>query len=418
MKPKRKPRKRQPKTAAAVYPNAGVEAWYKKCLQAAVCQMAKSMLYHTRASWKSADPEIGFAQDSAPLLAAGIMFRLPDNRVLLCRRTDGVGPWAFPGGGVELNETPEAAARREVAEEIGWSGVQRAIPYDVQPFGAFDFHTFAIDVSEPFDPRLNEEHDGFVWVTPAGALTHLSLHPGVRATLSGNDIAQDAANPSLILRKALTKWGNLWVRKFNRLSHETAAKFADKNFKATQASMDAAFKQAGFTIPFKPTRASMTAYRAVIAENVGLIKSIPQKFLSEVQGAVWDSVRAGGDLASLSDTIEAKYGITARRAAGIARDQNNKAKAVIENVRRQEAGVLAAIWQHSHAGKEPRPTHVAMHGQKYDLAKGMWDSAERKWIWPGQLINCRCVSKSIIPGLENLPEFKADYPEPDPTATP
>lgn len=69
----------------------------------------------------------------------------------------------------------------------------------------------------------------------------------------------------------------------------------------------------------------------------------------------------------------------------------------MEEARRQEIGIEEAMWQHSHAGKKPRPTHVAMHGKIYQISEGMWDPAEQKRIWPGQLINCRCTSRAIIP---------------------
>lgn len=44
-----------------------------------------------------------------------------NGRVLAARRSggDAVGGWEFPGGKVEPGETPEAAAVREVAEELG-----------------------------------------------------------------------------------------------------------------------------------------------------------------------------------------------------------------------------------------------------------------------------------------------------------
>lgn len=44
-----------------------------------------------------------------------------DGRVLMARRRQQEGKllWAFPGGGIEAGETPEEAAVREVAEEVG-----------------------------------------------------------------------------------------------------------------------------------------------------------------------------------------------------------------------------------------------------------------------------------------------------------
>ena len=54
---------------------------------------------------------------------------------------------------------------------------------------------------------------------------------------------------------------------------------------------------------------------------------------------------------------------------------------------------------HSHAGKKPRPSHVRMNGKTYDVKQGMWDSAEGRYVFPGELINCRCTSRSVIPGF-------------------
>ena len=57
-----------------------------------------------------------------PLLAPGVAVLVldPAGRILLLKRTDD-GTWTLPGGYMEVDETPTAAARREVGEEIGLS---------------------------------------------------------------------------------------------------------------------------------------------------------------------------------------------------------------------------------------------------------------------------------------------------------
>jgi len=210
--------------------------------------------------------------------------------------------------------------------------------------------------------------------------------------------AADAPDRITAIDRAMAKWAKKWTGRFDSMALNLSKSFASRAFRSTEYSMAAAFKRAGFSVEFKPTRASLQAYKAVAAENVGLIKSIPQRYLTDVQAEVWQSVKAGADMSTLASSLRESYGVANRRAALIARDQNNKAKAVIENTRRQQLGIKEAIWQHSHAGKVPRPTHVRMDGQTYDLAKGMYDKHEKKYVWPGQLINCRCTSRALIPG--------------------
>lgn len=220
--------------------------------------------------------------------------------------------------------------------------------------------------------------------------------------LSG--FATDAPTSTVVLNKALRKWGGLWVKKFDKMSLDLARRFVTKNFTVTQSSMAAALKQAGFTVEFSPTAKSIEKYHAVLNENVGLIKTIPAQFLTDVRTSVWSSVMKGGDMGALRKEIQEKYGVSHRRASFIARDQVNKSKAVIENTRRQELGLTHAIWRHSGGGKVPRHHHVKWGADKliYALADGVYDPIAKEKCWPGTLPNCRCTSKVIIPGFDQV----------------
>jgi SPP1 gp7 family putative phage head morphogenesis protein len=228
------------------------------------------------------------------------------------------------------------------------------------------------------------------------------------------DHAMDAPrNPSLLLKAAMRKHGNRWISKFDKLSLDLGKKFASRSFAVTQTQFRAALKDAGFTVKFAPTPAAAAAYQAVVAEQVNLIKSIPQQYLKDVESKVWQSVMHGGDMHTLSRQLQATKHVSRDRAALISRDQTHKAKAVIERTRRQELGITEAYWQHSAGGKVPRKTHVAMSGKRYRISEGMWDEAENRYVLPGELINCRCTSKAIIPAFDtkappsNTPHLRA-----------
>jgi Uncharacterized protein, homolog of phage Mu protein gp30 len=401
----------KPAVLSPIFPNAGVQAWYLNTLESMINLSTSALITEIAKAWALTPPiwhnsHITSAYGDAELWidphAAGIVLRVGE-RILLLHRTDGQG-WAFPGGTIEPDETADAAARRETFEET-LHPINGPLDFlHMQEWQGVRFATFVYDVPEEFIPQLNSEHDAYKWVSPRDALRH-GLHPGARSTIkllrALPSLAMDAPSPTKALQAALAKWGQQTIKRFDLASQKIADDFAARNRNATQAAMLAQLKKAGFTVKFEPTHKSIEAFRVVAAENVSLIKSIPRKYHGEVEQKVWNAVRNGSDLSKLSTELRKAHRITVNRAALIARDQNAKAKAVIERVRQQELGINKGIWMHSNAGKEPRPTHVQMDNRPYDLARGMWDKDEGEWVHPGQLINCRCTMRPVIAGFED-----------------
>lgn len=212
------------------------------------------------------------------------------------------------------------------------------------------------------------------------------------------EVAQDAS-PAMELRELMRKLGNRWQKRFDDAAPELAKYFATHASMRVDGALKAILKKSGFAVEFKLTAQQNDVLQATIGEQVGLIKSIASQHLSEVEGLVMRSVSQGGDLKTLTDSLQDRYGVTRRRAAFIASDQNRKANATMTRVRQKSLGITQAKWIHSHAGKVPRPSHVAVDGDIYDIDKGMF--LDGVWTFPGREINCRCFSRSIIPGLDD-----------------
>ncbi len=206
--------------------------------------------------------------------------------------------------------------------------------------------------------------------------------------------AEDSS-PAADMRRGLRRVGKQWLRRFNESAPVIASNYVTRMFKATDSAMRKSMLDAGWAVEFRMNAPMRDALQASIGENVGLIKSIPGKYLEQVEGIVMRSYSAGRDLATMTEELKALYPKASDRATLIARDQSNKANAVVNRTRQLELGISEAIWMHSHGGKEPRPDHVAANGKRYKIAEGCYISGE--YIQPGQLINCRCTSRPILP---------------------
>lgn len=208
------------------------------------------------------------------------------------------------------------------------------------------------------------------------------------------DMAEDAS-PSRTIKRLLDELAKRWIKRFDDAAPKIADAYLKGMFKTSDSAMRQALKDAGWTVDFKMTPAVRDAFNASLAENVGLIRSIPEKYLQQVEGVVMRSYAAGRDLETMTKDLRRLYPVTQRRAELIARDQSNKANAVVNRARQMELGITEAIWMHSHAGKTPRPDHLAANGRIYKIAEGCKISGE--YIQPGEEINCRCTSRPVLP---------------------
>lgn len=211
--------------------------------------------------------------------------------------------------------------------------------------------------------------------------------------LMAADVAPDR------LARTIAKMVDRWQADFDQAAFNMAEHFATSAETRVANALRAIFRRAGLTVSFRLTPAMRDVLAATIHENVGLIRSVPARYLREVEGIVMRSAQTGRDLESATKALRRQFNVTKKRAALIARDQNNKATSAMFHAREAELGIKENIWRHSGAGKHPRPDHVkaGRDGLRYDPRKGAYISGQ--WIFPGQLINCRCVGIPVIEGF-------------------
>ena len=204
-----------------------------------------------------------------------------------------------------------------------------------------------------------------------------------------------AAQAKILTEALKKKFDNLFGEKAQPLA-ERMAKRADKS---SSAALHTSIQKlsGGLSLSTKSLKGPLTEIlKATIAENVSLIKSIPQQYLNGVQGAVMRSITNGSGLKDLVPYLAENKGITLRRARMIAHDQTRKAYNGLAKGRAQAIGVKEAEWLHSGGSNHPRKTHIAMSGKIFKLDEGMYDPAVKKNVFPGQEPNCRCRFNPVI----------------------
>jgi uncharacterized protein with gpF-like domain len=211
-------------------------------------------------------------------------------------------------------------------------------------------------------------------------------------------LAQDES-PARELHREVRKLTKRWQKRVNDLAPDMANTFASRIKGHTDAALGQEIKNSGLVAKFRLTRELNDAFQAVIGENISLIKSIAARHLADVEALVMRSVQHGRDLGELTKALEERYKLTRKRAAFLARDQNNKATSVINRARQLGLGITEAIWEHSAGGNKPRPGHVkaGREQKRFDLKRGAYIDGD--WIFPGELPNCRCVARPVIPGF-------------------
>lgn len=102
------------------------------------------------------------------------------------------------------------------------------------------------------------------------------------------------------------------------------------------------------------------------AENVSLIRSIPEKFFEDLQGRIVTAVHRGTRVEELSKEIQSRYGVVRSRADLIGRDQTTKLYGQLNRRRQESVGLRRYLWE-TVGDQRVRDSHAELEGEEYDF---------------------------------------------------
>lgn len=218
--------------------------------------------------------------------------------------------------------------------------------------------------------------------------------------------AQDASISSMA-RVLMNKLTVKYAKAFIKASTPYAESMVEEQSNQSKSSLGASLKKlsGGLTIKTDIMTGELSdILKASVAENVDLIKSIPQDYMKNVQGAVMRSITqpSGGGLKELTESIDSMLDTRNKqvlnKAKNVALDQTRKVYNNINAGRMKAVGVEKFIWRHSGGGQRPRPLHKdKLDGNTYSMDDlPIIDERTGERGIPGQAINCRCFMEPVI----------------------
>lgn len=232
-----------------------------------------------------------------------------------------------------------------------------------------------------------------------------------------SQIAMDAEWLTTDVQERLERLGKKWQERFNKYAETATPDRVEKLLKQSDIQLKESLKNylaaeqltlIGTAMPVKLRQ----VIKVNIAENVSLIKSIPEQYLKSIQTIIANVINGNAGWKELQREIAHRGEMTMKRAKLIAVDQTNKVFNALTLRRLDQCGVQKVQWFHTYA-KEPRAYHIRMWDGKSGLNDGhpnglnhfifeinnppVIDEKTGKRGFPGELINCHC---NMIPITE------------------
>ena len=226
------------------------------------------------------------------------------------------------------------------------------------------------------------------------------------STESRNYFAEDASIGSKG-RILINQLNHKYVKLFSHLSKPYALSMVNAVDRNSKTHLHSSLEKltGGLSIKTSFISENMKDMLAAgIAENVNLIKSIPQQYLAQVGGAVMRTITQPnqGGIEELIEHIDGmlvgKDRFIRNKARNMAYDQTRKMYNQFNAGRMQAIGLNKYEWIHSGAGQHPREFHRdVLNGQIFCLDDPpiIDKNTEERGI-PSQLIHCRCTMRPVL----------------------
>ena len=143
-----------------------------------------------------------------------------------------------------------------------------------------------------------------------------------------------------------------------------AERFADRTSSWSRAQVNRQVRAAVGVDVFASEPNLAPLVDTFVAENVALIRNVPEQFLTNVEGLVLRGVTSGTLPRDIAEQLADAEGVALRRAKNIARDQVGKFYGRLNSVRQQRLGVKTYTWTTANDNRV-RPEHEERDGKVY-----------------------------------------------------
>lgn len=130
-----------------------------------------------------------------------------------------------------------------------------------------------------------------------------------------------------------------------------------------------------------------------VADNVALIRTVPERYFTQVQSIVSESVVIGRRADKVRELLQERFDVSKTNAIRIARDQISKLTGAITEVRQRSLGIDAYIWRTSN-DERVRESHALNEGERF-----LWNEPPAETGHPGEDIQCRCRAEPDLSAL-------------------